>query len=595
MANNLLQLVEEGYAQNQTGVCLAVKRDGEWQETSIPDFKEGVDQLAAGLYELGIRKGDRVGLHSENSTEWVMTDLAILSLGAITVPIYATQPGDQILFILQDAGAKVHFVSSAKLYEKFAPYVDQLPDVQLVGILGRYHERMLTTAEVQALGRERLKAEPHLLETPRASITKDDLASFIYTSGTTGMPKGVMLTHGNMLSNIEAIIKKGFFLNPSAHRGAKLLSYLPLSHIFERMMSFLALKIGYPMYFIPNIDNFLQDIQEVKPVHFTTVPRLLEKVFHGIQTKVDASTGLKGKLGKWAVGKALAYSTGQPRSGLSWTLADKLVYSKLRGLFGGELVGITSGGAALPTQIMNFMNGIGIPTAQGYGLTETSPVITMYDVNALKPGSAGILIPDVKVRLEPVEGGENGEGEIVVTGPNVMKGYYNRPDANAEVFTEDGWFRTGDIGRFDQDGHLYITDRKKELLKLSTGKYVAPAPIENELVLSEYVEQAVVIGNGQKFCSALIVPSFESIERALKEKGITCARADFESNAEVKKIFEKVLTQCNKGLPHWEQVKMFRLLPEAFSIEGGELTPKLSMKRRVIQEKYKSQIASMYE
>jgi long-chain acyl-CoA synthetase len=589
----LLELAEKGYPKNEQNIAMACKRNDEWIETSVDDFRKSADRLAMGLYELGIRKGDRVGLHAENSTEWVMTDVATLSLGAILVPIYVTQPGDQIKFILGDSGAKVFLVSNEKLFSAFAPFVDELPDMQLVGIHGVFHDRMMSMSDVIQMGRDAIKANHDALPALKAAVQPGDLASFIYTSGTTGMPKGVMLTHDNIASNIEAILDKGMFLNPDDHRDGRVLSYLPLSHIFERVMAHIALHTGVPMYFIPNIDSFLADIQAVKPVHFTTVPRLLEKVYHGIQTKIEAGTGLKGKIGKWAFAKANSYVTGQPRDGFTFKLADKLVYSKLRDLFGGNLVGITSGGAALPSKLMNFMNAIGIPTAQGYGLTETSPVITMYDRNKLKEGSAGVVIKGLEVKLIPVEGGEGTEGEIVIKGPNVMKGYYNNPTATTEVLTEDGWFHTGDIGKFVDD-NLYITDRKKELLKLSTGKYIAPAPIENDLVLSSFIEQVVVIGNGQKFCSALIVPSVDPIISALKKQGVTVTAEQVSTSPEAKKLLMDEVKRANQGVAPWEQIKDFRILPTPFSIEGGELTPSLKLKRRIVQEKYKDDIASMY-
>lgn len=595
MQKTLLQLVEEGYPLNKTGVCMAVKRDGQWVETPIEDFRKKVARFAMGLYGLGIRKGDRVGLHSENCTEWILCDLAILSLGAVTVPIYATQPGEQIKYILEDSETKVHITSSQKLFQAFAPYVDELPDLQLVGILGRFHDRMKTLDEVMAQGKALLNTEEAIYPAIVAAVEPEDLATLIYTSGTTGMPKGVMLTHWNIVSNVIAVKEHGFFINTEEHGGGKLLSYLPLSHIFERCMTFLAISSGFPMYFIPNIDTFTADIQEIKPVHFTTVPRLLEKVYTGIQTKVEATPGAKGKLARWAFHKANTYEVGTPKTGLGWKLADKLVLSKFRDLFGGNLVGITSGGAALSSKIMSFMNGIGIPTAQGYGLTETSPVLTIYNKDRLVAGSAGAILKGVELKLIPVEGGSGDEGEIVVRGPNIMKGYYKKPKETAEVLSEDGWFSTGDIGRLDHTGNLFITDRKKELLKLSTGKYIAPAPIENELVLTPEIEQAIVIGNGQKFCSALLVLNIPALLHEMKEAGHSLTEDQVWDHPEVRAHLMKVIKSCNKNLPHWEQIKDFRLLKEPFSIEGGELTPKLSMKRRVIQEKYGDVIASMYQ
>lgn len=594
MPRTLLSLVDTGLQSNETGIALAVKRDGKWIETSISEFNERVERLAAGLYALGIRANDKVGLHAENCTEWIICDHAILSLGAATVPIYATQPGDQIQYILSDAGVKIHITSSQKLFNNFAPYVAQLPNVQHIGFWGTYQEDMKTMDEVCALGRETLAAQPNLVKESRAKIQPDDLATLIYTSGTTGLPKGVMLTHWNIASNVEAILESGFFVDPKLHRQGKLLSYLPLSHIFERAMSFLAFSLGLPLYFIPNIDNFLQDIQEVKPIHFTTVPRLLEKVYSGIQSKIENTAGIKRKLARWAFDKANNYTTGESRDDFGWKLADKLVLSKFRELFGGNLVGITSGGAALPAKIMNFINGIGINCAQGYGLTETSPVLTIYDPKQLIAGSSGKALIGVELKLVPTEGGMEGEGEIVARGPNIMKGYYNRPEDTAEVLTTDGWFYTGDIGRMNEEGFLFITDRKKELMKLSTGKYVAPSPLEDAIILSAYIDQACVVGSSQKFCAALIVPNVPNCVHALKEHHVHITEENFFQNPESKHFLMGIIQEINKTFPAWEQVKNIALLEAPFSIEGGELTPKLSMKRRVIQEKYSAEIEGLY-
>ncbi len=577
----VLDLVDEGLRKDTTGLAIATKREGKWIKTSTEDFKRDVRRFALGLYDLGIRKGDRVALHSENSAEWIIADRAILSIGAVNVPIYTTQPPDQIRYILENAEARIYIVSTEALFAGIAPHLDAVTSlIHTIGIRGTYRPDMLSFEDVLERGGALDAREPERFERLRSEIKPDDLASFVYTSGTTGVPKGVMLTHNNFASNVLASIERTPF-DIEKHRGDNVLSYLPLSHSFERMVSYLYQFIGYPIWFIENHHEILEDFKTVRPVHFTTVPRLLEKIYSGIHEKAAAAKGLTGTLMRWAIRLADAYDVRegkQRREKLDFRIADKLVFSRLRELFGGQLVGITSGGAALSPDIMNFINAIGIICGQGYGLTETSPVIAVYDPKELRAGSVGKPIAGVEVRLDE-------DGEILVRGPNVMKGYFKLPEATAEVFTEDGWFRTGDIGRFDEEGFLYITDRKKALMKLSTGKYVAPQNIEMRLGSRTFIEQALVIGNDRKFCSALIVPDYEAIRRQY---------GDSSSPEEVRKIIDEEVARVNRELPPWEQVKKYAILKRPFTIESGEITPTLKLKRRVILENYREIIEGMY-
>ena len=465
-------LVAEGLKKN-TGLAVSTKRGGQWIETSATDFLSLVQDFKRGLYALGIRKGDRVALHAESSAEWLIIDQAILGLGAVSVPIYTTQPGDQIQYIIDNAGARMYIVSTEALYAGCPAGIKDLPALEyVVGIFGSFAD--MTYEDVLEQGRTLAE-----FELPAVS---GDLATIIYTSGTTGVPKGVMLSHSNIGSNLVAIAQRLPFTPP-----VTVLSYLPLSHSFERAASLAYLTLACPVYFIEDVLEVKDDIATVRPVHMTTVPRLLEKVHAGLNQLAATTPGIKGALLRWGVRLAEAYDLDKGKGPFGHRLADRLVYSKIRANFGGNLRAFTSGGAALAPSIQSFFNGIGIICGQGYGLTETSPATTYFQEDDIRPGSVGTPIQDVEVRIAA-------DGEVLVRGPNIMQGYYKMPEETKETIDADGWLHTGDIGRLDSDGHLYITDRKKQLFKLSTGKYIAPAPIEIGLCNSPLIEQAVVVG-----------------------------------------------------------------------------------------------------
>jgi long-chain acyl-CoA synthetase len=587
----LLQIVEQGLKRNTTGTALATRRNGVWIETSIADFNRQVEHLALGLKELGIYRGDRVGLHSENSTEWIIADQAILSLGAVSVPIYTTQPAEQIEYILRDAAVSAFIVSNQKLFAASSGFIDEIPSIKAtIGILGKFSEMMHGWAEVVELGRRKAVENPGLFAALREQVKPEDLATLIYTSGTTGMPKGVMLTHSNLASNVKASIKRMPW-DLEGERGKRILSYLPLSHVFERMITYLYLDIGYPVWFIESIDQIMEDLQTVRPIHFSSVPRLLEKVHAGMHNKVHQLHGVQKAILKWGLELADRYDVEMemgPIDRVQYALADAIVFRKLRALFGGNLQAITCGGAALSKPVMNFINAIGIFCGQGYGLSETSPVISVYTKGRLRAGSVGQPIEGVEVKIAE-------DGEILARGPNIMMGYYNNPQATAESIDADGWFHTGDIGHLDADGTLWITDRKKELMKLSTGKYIAPQPIEARLAASGLVEQAVVLGNSRQFCSALIVPNLVALEAKLAEQGYAIAPADdLDTHPGARAALQAVVDQVNQDLPHWEQIKRFTLLRQPWTIETGELTPTMKIKRRVIHEKLADKIQMMY-
>ncbi|MEQ8524955.1 long-chain fatty acid--CoA ligase [Gracilimonas sp.] len=583
----ILSVVSEGVEKNKTGIYSAVKRDGEWIETTIDDFNQMVHDLAMGLYELGVRKGDKVSLHAENSTEWLVIDQAILSLGAVVVPIYTTQPGEQIKYILENSEAKVHFVSDDEVFAETKPLIKGIESVNaIISILGSSHEKLKTFDDILEMGHKKAEEDPNLFDKLRSDVQPDDLATLIYTSGTTGVPKGVMLTHNNIAGNALAS-HEIFPFNPEEHDEPKVLSYLPLAHMFERTASYIYAYVGVPPYYIDEVDDIRDDFQTVKPIYMVTVPRLLEKIVTGIKVKGQEFSGLKKQLYYWAVNLAEEYDPENPPAAWKWKIADKLVYAKIREMFGGNLVGLNVGGAALSPNIARFMNGIGIYCGLGYGLTETSPVLTGPPIGELRIGSSGKPLVDVEIKIAE-------DGEILAKGPNIMKGYYKMPDKTEEAIDGEGWFHTGDIGHLDEEGWLFVTDRKKSLFKLSTGKYVAPQPIENALVNSGFIEQAVVVGSEHKFCGALIVPNWENMKKRFKSTGHDFPDENLTENEFVIKRIQKEIDKVNQELSKWEKVKKFKLLEDQFTIDGGEITPTLKIKRNVINEKYKEQIDSIY-
>jgi len=586
--STLLDLIDEGFGKNTTGVAAATKRNGIWLKTEVAEFREKVRYFAFGLYELGVRSGDKVALHSESCTEWLWIDQAILSLGAASVPIYTTQPGDQIKFILENSGAKAYIYSKDDLFDAVKPLIKQIQTVEaVISFLPSIHDKVKTTEEVIEVGKKRAEKEPGLLDRLRESITYDKLATLIYTSGTTGRPKGVMLTHHNLVANIKSTVLHMPF-DIEAMRGHRMLSYLPLSHVLERMGTFMYMYMGYPVYFIEDIMNFADELREVDPVFFITVPRLMEKVHLAVRERGGQLKGWQKKLFFWAIHLAENYNVDNPPSGIEvfkYTIADKIVYSKIREVFGKNLIGIISGGAALSPLIVRFFSALGYFCNQGYGLTETSPVLTINDMVRHKLGSAGYPIEEVELKIAD-------DGEILAKGPNVMKGYYKLPEETAATII-DGWLHTGDMGRIDEDGFLFITDRKKALFKLSTGKYVAPQPIENALAESPLVEQVVVMGNEKKFCSALIVPNFQAIRTRLEQLSHLndehLARED-----PVKELVQDEVDKVNKQFAIWEQVKKFVLLAEPLTIASGELTPTMKVKRREVQKTRRKEIEEIY-
>ncbi len=586
--STIIAEVEQGIARHDKEVFISTKRNGNWIDTGKQEFQRKVRNLALGLYELGLRPGDKVSLHSENSAEWVICDQAILSIGAVNVPIYDTQPGEQIKYILENSETKVHIVSTDELFADTKSIMKSITNVEaVISIFGSKHDKLKEFDAILEMGAKKHEEDPELFDELRSKVKPDDLATLIYTSGTTGDPKGVMLTHDNIAANIRASLERVPF-DSTVREDEQMLSYLPLSHVFERMMTYLYLRLGYPIYYIEYVDEIREDFEHVKPYYFATVPRLLEKIHTGIKVKGQEMSGLKKRLYYWAINRAEEYDPEHPPTGLEaikHSIADKLIYSKIRKLFGDKLVGMVSGGAALSPTLFRFMNALGLLCCQGYGLTETSPVLSVQDKDHLRVGSSGRPLSNVDIKIAE-------DGEILAKGPNIMQGYYNNQEKTDEVFTEDGWFRTGDVGKLEDD-YLFITDRKKSVFKLSTGKYIAPQIIENRLVESGYIDQAVVIGYKRKFCSALIVPSYDNVKRRLKSQGKSLSD-DLSKDPEVRKLIQKEVDEVNRELSPWETVKKFVLLEEPFSIESGELTPTQKVKRPAVKEHYADEIESMY-
>jgi len=572
---------------------LRFKSGGAWQDISTEDFVSTVRSLALGLETLGIRKGDRVAILSENRPEWTAFDHAILNLGAIGVPIYSTLLIDQARFILDNSQAQVLVVSTAAQMEKVRPCLSSLPDLARVIIMEASTaapEGAIPWGAVIQAGEAVHRSDPGRFEAIRAGVAPEDLASILYTSGTTGEPKGVMLTHANFASNVSAIL--GII---PVFRTDSALSFLPLTHVLERMVEYIYLTAGASISYAESIEAVPQNIAEVRPTVAVSVPRLFDKV-HDRAIAAARALPLPRRLVF-----ALALSVGRKRARaildrrpvplaarLLHPLADRLVFSRLRERMGGRIRFFVSGGAPLAPRSAEFFYAAGIRVLEGYGLTETSPVIAVNTLERTRLGTVGPVIPGVEVRIA-------GDGEILARGPNVMKGYFRDEEATRKVMKE-GWLHTGDIGHIDADGFLKITDRKKEMLKTSGGKLVAPQPLENLLKGDRFISQAVVVGDQRKFIAALIVPDFALMESYARHKQIPYKEAaELLGNPRVLDLFRRRIEEKMQGLPSYETVKKFRLLPRELTQEEGDLTPTLKIKRRVVAEKYAGLIEEMYE
>ena len=573
---------------------LNYKSGGRWVPMSSDEFLSRVKHIAAGLHAIGIRHGDRVALLSDSRVEWTLTDGGCLFASAIDVPIYPTLTPPQVRYILNDSGSSALFLANREKFLELKDILGECPEIKHVVFFdaeGVTPEDGLTLAQLEERGRELERTDPGLIDRMAAETKPEDLATIIYTSGTTGEPKGVMLTHANLVSNL---------IDSSGHLSIgeedAVLSLLPLSHVYERQAMYMYLHHGLAVYFAESLQAVAQNVREVRPTLLVGVPRLFEKIYARIQERAAEKGKMTEALLGWAVRVGSTYaqllSDRQPIPlGLKMqhALASKLVFSKWKEAFGGRIRLLLSGGAALAEDLARVYIGAGIPIIQGYGLTETSPVVTASGVDNFRIGTVGRAIPHVEIRIAE-------DGEIEVRGPNVMRGYYNKPEETRAAFTEDGWFKTGDIGAIDKDGYLTITDRKKELFKTSGGKYIAPQPIEQAIKGSRFVNQVVLVGSERKFPAALIVPVWEQLEAYCKFKGIeVTSHSEMCRHPRIIDLLQRQIDALTPNLARYEKIKKVALLENEFTIEGGELTPTLKIKRRVIDEKYRDEIEKLYE
>ncbi len=560
------------------------------------EFFERIRDVSLGLGALGVGPGDRVAIVAESRPEWLMADLAILTGAAVTVPVYPTLSSAQARYILHDAAAKAAIVSTRLQLEKIQEVRHQLPALEAVILMDDWtpgdSPSVISLATVAERGHARLAGEwgvaREFSDCARA-VRPDQLATIIYTSGTTGEPKGVMLSHANLVSNVKA----GAQVLQLTEQDVAL-SFLPLSHSFERTVSYIYLLSGVRMVFAESFDTIARDIGRVRPTLLTGVPRVFEKLHGRIMDKGQAEPGLKGTIFSWAVGAGTVRGEAALRgqsvgvlSALRATVADRLVFAKIRDGLGGRLRYLVSGSAPLPAYIAEFFQGIGLPIIEGYGLTESSPILTVNPPDAPRAGTVGRALPGVELRIAD-------DGEILARGPNIMSGYYNKPEATAEAL-KDGWFHTGDIGTIDEYGYLRITDRKKDLLVTSGGKKIAPQPIEGVIKRNPLVAEAVLLGDRRRYAAALIVPSFPALERRLKDLGRPPgSREELASRADVLALYQEIIDALNRDLSQFERVKRIAILPTEFSIQSGELTPTLKVKRKVIEERWREAIEALY-
>jgi len=556
------------------------KINGKWVNYSTSEFCATVDHLSRGLVKLGISKGSRVAVMSHNRPEWNITDFAVNQIGAYQIPLYPTLAEHDIQFILQDAEVSVVFIADADLYHKIKPCADAInPSIKIFSF-----NEVEGVVNWNTLVEEGKNSTDIDLDDYRSRVLPEDILTLIYTSGTTGTPKGVMLTHHNLVSNF---VNSSVVMPEGVQKG---LSFLPLSHIFERMIIYLYLYNRTAVYYAESMETIVADIQQVKPNAFSTVPRLLEKVYDKIMEKGKALTGVKKGIFFWSLALAEKYTTDAGAwYNFKLGIARKLVFKKWQEALGGEIVVIVSGGAALNPRLARIFWAAGMPVFEGYGLTETSPVITVNHFGGTMFGTVGEVIKGVEVKIAQ-------DGEVLTRGHQVMKGYYNKPELTSEAIDEEGWFHTGDIGELVDGRFLKITDRKKEMFKTAGGKYIAPQILENKYKESIFIEQIMVLGENRKFPSALIVPNFEALKTWATKKGIAYnTNEEIIKNEQVLAKYTEVIEAASQEFGKWEQVKRFALLPKEWSIVGGELTPKLSLKRKVINEKNVGVIDKIYK
>jgi long-chain acyl-CoA synthetase len=565
---------------------LASKENGAWVKYSIAEYREMVNYISWGFLALGVKKGDRIAQISPNRSEWNFVDMAILQVGAIHVPIYPTISEADYKYILGHAEVEYVFVSGSELLRKVRHILPEIPSIKDVFTYKDLHE-VKHLNELIELGKN--YAEKEKLEEVKAAVTGDDVATVIYTSGTTGTPKGVMLTHNNLISNFV-----GVSYIPPFGENAKAISYLPLCHVYERMLNYVYQYLGISIYYAENLGTITDNMKEVKPTMLTSVPRLLEKIYDKLFAAGHKLKGVKRWIYFWALHLALRYEL-KGANGWFYELKrkfyDKLVYVKWREALGGNVEIIVSGGAALQPRLARLFWAAGIHVLEGYGLTETSPVIAVSDLTAhgVKFGTVGPVLRGVQVKIAD-------DGEILCKGPNVMKGYYKEPGLTAEAVDPDGWFHTGDLGNIEPEGQLKITGRKKELFKTSFGKYISPQLIEDKFKESIFIDQLIVLGENQKFAAALIVPDFNFLKAWCEFKGVPyTTNSEMVKLPRIQKRFKQEVAKYNSLLGETEKIKRYEILDEEWTFESGEITPTLKLKRQFINRKYETQINKLFE
>ena len=590
----LYRFLTEDYGIKKGGYAIQRKVNDVYKGITYKELKEETDLFAFGLKELGLKKNDSVAIISENRPEWVYADFAMQLLGIIDVPLYPSLTSDSIEYILNDSESKAIIVSTGFQLNKVLKIIKNCKHIKHIIIFNENEDgdgkhNILTFKEVQEKGKKLKKSNPDWLKNASGEIKENDICTIIYTSGTTGEPKGVILTHRNIISNVNAalqifpITKDDIFL-----------SFLPLCHIFERMAGYYtAFAAGCTIYYAESIEKVATNLQEAKPTLMTSVPRLFERIQSRIIKNVESQSVTKQKIFYWALGVGKDYVAARKKGSISTALAlkhkvaDKLVFHKLRERTGGRLRFFISGGAALSKELGEFFEAVGLQIVEGYGLTESSPVIAANKPDDYKFGTVGKPLPGVEIKIAS-------DGEILARGPNIMQGYFKKKRETEETII-DGWLHTGDIGVFDSDGFLMITDRKKHLFKTSAGKYIAPTPIENIFLSSKYIDQFVLIGDRRMFLSALIVPDYDALKEYADAHKITySSESDLTNNDQIYKLIEDDMAKLQKRLANYERVRKFALLDKPFTIETGEITPSLKIKRKVVEKKYNYLIEQMY-
>ena len=600
LGHTLLDLLYDTATQFSNPRMFNHKKDGSWVPVSLDEFKNRVELLAASFGELGLEQGDRVALYMDSDTYFCMADMACLLAGLIDVPIYLKQSPGTNEFILRHSGARAIVVSSLARLHDIDELLANAPEIKTVIVAQPEKDQKLTRLpegvrwfSLDSLckkGQAVLEEDPQLISLLRNRISTDDLATIVYTSGTTGEPKGVMLTHENLSSNALTAFEQ--LSGPRRNLQKEVtISFLPLTHIFARTLYYAGFAYAVTFYFTTP-EELSEDLKDVRPTIFASVPRLLEKVYGKILEKITNMTGMQKRIANWSLDVANHHEVGKRTSLFHKTqlrMADTLVFRKWRAALGGRVKYIIAGGAAVSDNLVNVFAAAGVHILQGYGLTETSPVIAFNRPTRNRPGTVGELLPGIEVRIAE-------DGEILSRGPHIMKGYYKNKEKTKEVLTEDGWFHTGDIGEMSPDGFLRITDRKKDLFKLSTGKYVMPQPLENRLSLHPLIEQAVVVGPGKKYCSVLLFVEKDTLRIYANSVGLSddFPMENLVKHPKVLKKYKELVEMANEGMDHWSTIKHFTLMQDLLTVENGLLTPTMKVKRKKVCDLYEGTIDQMY-